>query len=162
MAVVMTVTLRGSFLDVLQVQTLEVDGNYIYNGLRTARQAEFESALQQNHIDLRGMYPTITARLVSINGVPIDEALTRESDTSEETRSKVRLSWAKTPPANNLMLEGDWPRANSREVSVEAEVMSDLGLSMGDVLGFSVGDQIIEAPISSRREYKGGGSRMMF
>ena len=162
MAVLMTVTLRGSFLDVLQVQMLETDGNYIFTGLPQPRQDAFLEAVKAGGTELKGMYPTVSARLVSVNGVPIDQALKKESDTREETRSKVRLSWAERLPENNSLLRGNWPAAGTNEVSVEYEVMTDLGLELGDKLGFQIGDSVMTSTITSQREYKGGGSRMMF
>ena len=162
MAVLMTVTLRGTLLDVLHVQTLEVDGNYIYTGLPQNRRDEFVATLNQNQAVLKGMYPTVSAKLIAINGVPVDQALKQESDTREETRSKVRLSWAQALPGNNIMLEGTWPESGSHDVSVESEVMSDLGLALGDTLSFAIGDATLNTTISSRREYRGGGSKMMF
>lgn len=162
MAVLMTVTLRGSFLDVLQVQMLDTDGNYIFTGLPAQQHDNFVRAVEAGNAQLKGSYPTVSARLVSINGVAIDDALQNESDTREETRSKVRLSWAEQLPDNNRLLQGYWPTPGSNEVSVESEVMSDLGLEFGDQLGFEVGDALLTSTITSQREYKGGGSRMMF
>jgi putative ABC transport system permease protein len=162
MAVLMTVTLRGSFLDVLQEQMLDIDGNYVYTGLPAQQRDKFKQAIKSGSAELKGSYPTVSSRLISINGVAIDDALTRESDTREETRSKVRLSWAEKLPDNNRLLQGDWPTPGSNEVSVEYEVMSDLGLELGDRLGFQVGDTLLTSIITSQREYQGGGSRMMF
>ena len=162
MAVLMTVTLRGSFLDLLQMQMLETDGNYIFTGLPAEQQSGFAQVVEDMGAQVKSMHPTVSARLISINGVEIDKALNKESETREETRSRVRLSWANSLPDNNRLLEGSWPSIGSNEVSVESEVMTDLGLSLGDALGFRVGEQIYTAEITSRREYKGGGSRMMF
>ncbi|MFQ3246243.1 MAG: putative ABC transport system permease protein [Arenicella sp.] len=162
MAVLMTVTLRGSFLDVLQLQMLDIDGNYVFTGLPAEQRDDFKQTIASGKAELKGLYPTVSAKLVSINGVAIDKALTKESDTREETRSKVRLSWAEQLPANNGLLQGNWPTAGSNEVSVEGEVMSDLGLELGDELGFQLGDALLSSTITSQREYKGGGSRMMF
>ncbi len=162
MAVLMTLTLRGSFLDVLQVQSLETDGNYIYTGLPAEQHAEFSRVVNAGGAESKGSYPTVSAKLVTINGIAIDDALKKESDTREETRSKVRLSWAEDLPSNNRLLKGEWPAVGSNALSVEYEVMSDLGLEIGDQLGFKVGDSYLNSTITSQREYKGGGSRMMF
>ena len=72
------------------------------------------------------------------------------------------MSWAEDLPSNNRLLKGEWPAAGSNAVSVEYEVMSDLGLEIGDQLGFEVGGSYLSSTITSKREYKGGGSRMMF
>jgi len=162
MAILMTVTLRGSFLETLQLQMLDVDGNYIFTGLPKSQAKQFTTAVESAQAELKGLYPTVSAKLVSINGVAIDDALKQESDTREETRSNVRLSWAKNLPENNVLHQGNWPTLGSNEVSVEHEVMSDLGLQLGDTLGFQIGNDLLNSKITSQRAYKGGSSRMMF
>jgi len=162
MAILMTVTLRGSFLDVLQIQRLENDGNFLFTGLPAQQKEPFINIIQTHGAELKGLYPTVSARLSSVNGVPIDQALQRESDTREELRSKVRLSWSPSAPDNNTMLQGSWPTIGSHEVSVEQEVMSDLGLRIGDQLVFQVGQSKISTTINSTRKYNGGESRVMF
>lgn len=162
MAFMMTYTLRGSFLDAYHAQTLAHDGNYLFTGLPAAQVNEFRTVVDQSGAAVAGLYPTVRAHLVAINGVPIDQALSSESDTREETRSPVRLSWAEQLPDNNLLEKGTWPAPGSGDVSVDSEVMSDLGLVLGDELRFRVGDRLLNARISGQRAFKGGGSSMMF
>ncbi|MCF6300368.1 MAG: FtsX-like permease family protein, partial [Proteobacteria bacterium] len=162
MALLMTANLRGSFLDRYHVQRLSHDGNYLFSGLPVEQWSEFTSLMQKNKILIKGSYPTVSAKLFSINGEAIDQVLLEESDTREETRSPVRLSWSEDLPKNNKMLMGDWPEVGSGEVSVEAEVMSDLGLKIGDVLGFKIENEVLSTKISSKRVFKSGGSMVMF
>lgn len=162
MAILMTVTLRGSFIDLLQYQTIEQDGNYIYTGLAADSKNEFIKTLSSHSAELKNMHPTVNAQLTMINGIAIEEALNSESDTREEARSKVRLSWASQKPNNNTLLDGQWPQLGTNDVSVESEVMSDLGLSLGDVLSFQIGDAVLNSTISSRREFQKADSRVMF
>ncbi|MCF6263019.1 MAG: FtsX-like permease family protein [Xanthomonadales bacterium] len=162
MALLMTANLRGNFLDRYHVQLLSHDGNYFFSGLPAKQRSEFIRLMQKNKIPIKGSYPTVSAKLFSINGQEIDQVLTAESDTREEIRSPVRLSWSKDAPKNNTMLSGVWPKLGSSEVSVEAEVMSDLGLKMGDVLGFKIGNEVLESKISSKRAFKSGSSMVMF
>ncbi|WP_395373364.1 ABC transporter permease [Marinicella sp. W31] len=162
MAFSMTAVLRNNFIDTYQVQHIEFDGNYIFNSLPQEQHQHFENMLKKEGAQPRGTYPTVDAMLVSINGIAIDSALKHESDSREETRSPVRLSWSEKLPDNNTLIEGQWPQPGAGEVSVEAEVMTDLGLNIGDVLGFSVGEQLLTTTITSSRQYKSGGSRFMF
>jgi putative ABC transport system permease protein len=162
MAILMTVTLRGSFIDLLQIQTIEQDGNYIYNGLSEGSKQDFIDALKINSAELKNMHPVVKARLIMVNGIAIEKAVNNESDSREEVRSKVRLSWANAKPNNNKLLNGEWPQIGTNDVSVEAEVMSDLGLSIGDVLSFEIGGRILNSRISSRREFQVADSRVMF
>ena len=155
-------TLRGSFLDTFQMQVLKQDGNVLYSRLPADKAKSFEQFVQDNNLQIMGKYPTVTAQLSTINGIEIEKALTQESDTRSEARSPVRLSWSETMPDNNRLLTGKWPNTSSDGVSVEAEVMSDLGLKIGDQLGFTINGTIFNTTISSRREFKSGNSQMMF
>lgn len=162
MAVLMTVTLRGSFIDSLQIHRLEADGNYIFTGLPHSQKEAFEQLLQNNQIELKRFYPTLSAKLVSINSKSLEMALNKESETRGQLRSKVRLSWAEKLPDNNILLDGEWPTNNIGGVSVENEVMTDLGLRLGDELSFYVGNDIVTSVITSVRKYKNAESSMMF
>ena len=162
MALLLTATLRGSFIDTLQVQRLEADGNYIFSGLLPQEKPAFSQTLNRHNAELKGLYPTVSARLVTINGEAIDKALSKQSETREEIRSNVRLSWAEEKPNNNTLIAGQWPAIGSGEVSVEEEVMSDLGLQLGDDLGFQIGSKLLTARITSKRKYNGSASSMMF
>ena len=155
-------TLRGNFIDTYHMETLNQDGNLLFSRLPSEQQKTFTQFIEKNNLTLKGMYPTVRAKLELINGVHIDKALDQESDTREEARSPVRLSWSKNIPQNNRLLEGQWPLKSSDGVSVESEVMSDLGLKLGDELSFRINDKLITKTISSRREFKTGASRMMF
>jgi len=162
MAFLLTAMLRGSFLDTLQLERLSHDGNYLFRDLPAAQVNDFRAALADREIELKGLFPTVRAHLERINGVAIDQAVQRESDSREETRSPLRLSWADQPPANNRLLNGAWPQTGSGEVTVDGEVMSDLGLELGDELTFRVGERLLNARISGSRGFVGGGSSVMF
>ncbi|MFU8832471.1 MAG: ABC transporter permease, partial [Wenzhouxiangella sp.] len=157
-----TTMLRDGLLDTYHEQRFTHDGNYLFSGLPGTAMQPFREFVAARDLDLRGLYPSVRARLTAINDIPIEKALDRESDTREEARSPVRLSYAEATPANNTLHEGRWPASGSGSVSVDAEVMSDMGLEIGDTLTFAVGDVKLRATISSRRGYIGGGSSFMF
>ena len=161
LAVLLTATLRGSFLDTLHLQSLEQDGNYIFTNLPATEEQEFRQRLMAHSMELRQWHPVVRAQLTHINGIEKAAYLSRESETREQARSAVNLSYAATLPENNRLLEGNWP-TSPHEVSVESEVMADLDLKMGDTLRFAIGERHLDSTITSRREFKPGGSRMMF
>lgn len=162
MAFLMINTLRGSFIDSFHIQSLNQDGNFLFSRLPQEHQQSFIKFSDTNNLTIKGMYPTVSALLVSINDLPLDQAIKQESDSREELRSPVRLSWSKKIPTNNRMLTGHWPQNAKDGVSIEAEAMSDLGLKIGDKLVFKINDKFLTTTISSRREFISGGSRIMF
>lgn len=159
----MTTTLRTSFLETYHSKKTQQDGDHLFTRLPDSQFDVFSQLLKKYDAKLKQAHPTVSAYLTSINGIPVDQALNQESDTREELRSPVRLSWSKKIPENNRLLEGAWPvQSDLAEVSVEAEVMTDLGLKIGDKLGFSIGSQKLNTIITSRREFKSGGSMITF
>jgi len=161
MAFMVTATLRGEFVDTYHSQRLMHDGNYLFTDLPASEVDEFKRTARRLDARVVGLYPTVRARLLGINGKPVDDVLNRESDTREEIRSPVRLSWAEELPGNNLLIEGAWPTSNV-EVSVDSEMMSDLGLAFGDLLQFAIAEHSLTAEVTSRRSFKGGGSATTF
>ena len=162
MAFLMIDTLNNSFIETYQVQLFKHDGNFLFSRLNAEDLSEFRKTLDTNQIEIKSIYPTVRAKFVSINGVFLEQALSRQSDTSEEARSPVRLSWSSQLPKNNTLLAGQWPQSIADGVSVESEVMDDLDLKMGDQLGFMINDQLLVSEITSRRAFKSGGSMIMF
>ncbi len=162
MAIIMINTLRGSFVDAFHLQRLSNDGQLLFSQLPQKAQQNFLKFSENNNLTIKGIYPTISAQLVAINNKTLDQAISQASDSREELRSPVKLSWSIDTPHNNAMLEGKWPKNAKEGVSVEQEVMSDLGLNMGDQLTFNINGQTLNTTITSRRSFKSGGSRFMF
>lgn len=162
MAIIMISTLRGSFIDAFHIQRLSNDGQLLFSQLPNNQKEKLMKFSLKNTLDIKGIYPTVSARLVAINDQALDQAITQASDSREELRSPVKLSWSVNVPNNNKMLEGQWPVTAQHGVSVEQEVMSDLGLKMGDSLTFNIDGQTLNTTITSRRSFKSGGSRFMF
>lgn len=162
MAFLSTTMLRSSLLDTYQEQRFNHDGNTLFSRLPGTDIGHFRRFADERGWTVRSAHPAVRAMLVEINDIPVDKALNRESDTREETRSPVRLSFADAIPENNELTDGAWPKPGSGSVSVDAEVMSDMGLVIGDTLTFAIGDHRLRAAISSRRGFVGGGSSITF
>ena len=162
MAFLSTTMLRSSLLDTYQEQRFTHDGNALFSRLPGTDLRDFRQFADEQGWTVRSAHPAVRAMLVEINDIPVDKALNRESDTREESRSPVRLSFADAIPKNNAVTDGAWPEPGSGSVSVDAEVMSDMGLGIGDTLTFAIGDQRLRATISSRRGFVGGGSSITF
>ena len=162
MAFLVTAAFRGGFLDTYHQSRLERDGNYVFSDLSANQVDAFERTILTQEARSAGYYPTVRAHLVSINAVAVDQVLKNESDSREELRSAVRLSWAEGMPQNTRLVEGDWPQEGQRELSVDSEVISDLGLNIGDELGFIANGKQITARISGTHGFKSGGSSVAF
>jgi predicted lysophospholipase L1 biosynthesis ABC-type transport system permease subunit len=77
----------------------------------------------------------------------------------------IRLHWADNIPTNNRVVDGQWwltGTKNWQQISIEQEVMTDLGLSLGDKMTFSIGSQSVEFTIVASHAYKPGAGSITF
>lgn len=98
--------------------------------------------------------PVAVGKLVSINGVDVERVPFRGHDVSQEASQQVRLSWSGTLPPANRVIEGQWftPDVHAAQVSLDVAWVRRFDLKLGDRLVLLVGDQRIDARLTSIRE----------
>lgn len=69
---------------------------------------------------------------------------------TDALRRELNFTWGEALPTYNQVLEGQWSEQNG--VSVESDVARDLGLKIGDTLGFVINSQHVEAQVNSIRQ----------
>ena len=114
---------------------------------------------------LRHSSPYTPARVVGINGQTVDSFTSQPSETSARLDRPIRLSWSETIPANNRVAGGAWWPAevtNWQQLSVESEVMMDLGLAYGDVLTFDIAGEPFDFTIVASHVFKPGSSNITY
>lgn len=100
------------------------------------------------------MYSMLRARLTHINDESIKERKQRDHNVLHR---ELNITSSTTLVKDNRIVEGDWWDAWKKNegagvgVSVEQEVATVLGLSLGDTLRFSVGGITLDAQIASIR-----------
>ncbi len=102
------------------------------------------------------LYPVVPGRLVAINGEPVRQLVSKESQGERAVRRDLSLTWAEELPADNHLTAGTWWQPGSAAelpgVSVEAELAESLQLQLGDRLGFTVGGLTRDVTVTSLRE----------
>jgi len=129
--------------------------NYFLVNIAPYQQAAVGDYLSKHHLKASELYPMVRGRLATKNGTPIASTLPPESRDSNTLRRELNLTWTATLPANNAILEGQW-HGDHREaaISVESGMAERLNLALGDTLGFQIGDQTLDARITSIRSVK--------
>ena len=122
----------------------------------------FEEWLKQHQAIPQPLYPVVRGRLSTINGVPVREAVTKESESSQRHLNRdLILTEANVLPASNQINSGQWhgeevpdqtKNAAIHRVSVEQEIADRLGLKLGDELAFVTSRGMLNATITSLRE----------
>ena len=113
---------------------------------------DYLETLDGNVQDRSDAYPIIRGRVSTINNVLAKDYVLSKKGSEEETDAlsrELNFTWADQIPAHNELLEGSWVGKDS--VSVEQEVMTELGLEIGDTLSFVINGVTVEAKVDSVR-----------
>ena len=155
LAMALIALLRGELLDTWQEQLpADAPNHFVLNVLPADREAFSEriSALSDHAAPL---YPVVPGRLVAINGEPVRQIVSKESQGERAVRRDLSLTWAQDLPADNRLTAGHWWNDEPGElpgVSVEAELAESLMLELGDRLSFTVGGITRDVSVTSLRE----------
>ncbi|MBA1379358.1 ABC transporter permease [Pseudomonas brassicacearum] len=148
--------LRGELLDTWQNQLPKNAPNYFALNILPNDKQAFTDKLIALSAQSAPLYPVVPGRLISINGEPATEFVTKDSAGDRALQRDLSLTWAEDLPAGNVVTAGTWwsqqPADDIPGVSVEGKVAENLKIKLGDRLVFSVGGVNREAKVTSLRE----------
>lgn len=148
--------LRGELLDTWQNQLPKNAPNYFALNILPDDKQAFTDKLLELSAQSAPLYPVVPGRLISINGEPATEFVTKDSAGDRALQRDLSLTWAADLPAGNVVTAGTWwsqqPADDVPGVSVEGKVAENLKIKLGDRLVFSVGGVNREAKVTSLRE----------
>lgn len=93
------------------------------------------------------LYPSVAARLISVDGVPLEQ---REIVSARRTRQTVSVSWEKSLPEGTKILKGKWwtdPTAG--QVAVGRWTADQLKIEPGAKLEFLIADRPVTAQVAA-------------
>ncbi|WP_313104062.1 ABC transporter permease [Stutzerimonas nitrititolerans] len=156
LAMALIALLRGELLDTWQEQLpADAPNHFVLNVLPADRDA-FNERVQALSTSSVPLYPVVPGRLVAINGEPVRQLVSKESQGERAVRRDLSLTWAEELPAGNHLTAGTWWQPGSAAelpgVSVEAELAESLQLQLGDRLSFTVGGLTRDVTVTSLRE----------
>ncbi|MCP5287382.1 MAG: ABC transporter permease [Burkholderiaceae bacterium] len=126
-------------------------------------QAEpFQAALKAEGITRYDWYPMIRGRLVAINGKPVKAEDFEGERAQRLAEREFNLSHDARLPAHNSITSGHWTDDEAGAISVEQGLAEELGLKVGDSMGFDVAGIPVTAKITSLREVDWGSMRVNF
>jgi len=147
--------LRGELLDTWQSQLPKDAPNYFALNILPTDKDAFGARLHELQAQAAPIYPVVPGRLISINGEPVQEIVTKDSSGDKAVQRDLSLTWAADLPEGNELTAGQWWSAQTPQgvpgVSVEAKVAESLKLKLGDHLVFTVAGVNREAQVTSLR-----------
>lgn len=141
------------------------DGNLMVSQASKIQMDDIQSWVATNNIEMRQHKSFMYAKLTKINAQYLSDFSEKPSDSLATFSRSIRLHWSQAVPANNRVIDGQWWQQNDdnwQQVSMEQEVMTDLGLKLGDRLTFFIAEQSIEFVISASHAYKPGAGSITF
>ncbi len=129
--------------------------NFFMINIPDADTQAFAGFIEMQGLPRPTLFPMIRARLLSINGTPIDRVRPATDRGRGFAEREQNLSWAAAPQVDNRIVAGRWWGEADRGrhyVSVASEYQEELGLKLGDRLAFDVAGETVEAEVLSFRE----------
>ena len=155
LAMALVLLLRGELLDNWRAQLPEQAPNQFALNILPAERDAFAARIAALSPLPATLYPVVPGRLVSINGAPVQQQVSKDSRGERAVQRDLSLTWSAALPADNRLLAGQWwealPDDYGPAVSVEAKLADSLGIRVGDRLGFSIAGQDVTARVSSLR-----------
>lgn len=142
--------MRTNLIQEWEAQLPETTPSHFLFNVSSEELNSVKALLKNENIESTNWYPMVRGRVVSINHQPISaERLARSNGLSRE----VNFTESMQLPASNSIEAGHWwsTAPPEPEFSMEQKVAGELGVTVGDIVGFSVGGINFEAKLSSVR-----------
>ncbi len=101
-------------------------------------------------------------RLVNINGQAVRSDAYEDPRAQRLVQREFNLSHSTELPLKNVIVDGDWTAGEAGTISVEEGLANDLGLKVGDTMGFDVAGDVVSARISDLRRVDWASMRVNF
>ncbi|MEX6502823.1 ABC transporter permease [Pseudomonas zhanjiangensis] len=156
LAMALIALLRGELLDSWQQQLPADAPNHFALNVLPAEKDAFAARLAELSPHSAPLYPVVPGRLVKVNGEPVRQIVSKDSQGERAIRRDLSLTWAAELPDDNRLSAGSWwntaEAAQLPGVSVETQLAESLKLNLGDRLSFSVGGLERDARVTSLRD----------
>ena len=154
-AMVISFTVRTDLIDNWQKQLPDNAPNHFALNIFPNQQAAFKQELQEKNINESQFFPVVKGRLVEINNTPVQKFVTKDTQGENATNRELSLTWAKELPEDNKIVAGNWWLSQQIGlVSIEQKLADNLKIKLGDLLTFTVGNQQMNATVTSIRELR--------
>lgn len=153
LVVTLLILLRYNLLYYWQEELPEKTPNYFIINILPDQVKGFKNILENNNIGSENLYPLVRGRIIELNGQPIMQVLSEDAKDHNALHRALNLTWTDKLPTLNQVVNGEWWNNHTKEpvISVEEKMAEKLNLRLGDVLGFKIGADVIQAKIVNTR-----------
>ena len=127
--------------------------NHFMINIQPHERATVDEILAEHGIASPGFTPLVRARISHVNGTPLNEYEAKDGRAEDELRDDLNLTWTATLNPDNELVSGEWwdESDTSPQVSIEEEILEEIGLGLGDRLTYAIGGESVTATITSSR-----------
>jgi len=131
--------------------------NFFFINIPPGDRASFDKFLRDAGADTSRALPMIRARLIAVNGRPIEDTPVGAERGGGLATREQNLTWSTELGTDNKVVEGHWWSAGDHGkplVSIATEFRDAVGLKLGDRLSFDVAGETFEVTVASVRLVK--------
>jgi putative ABC transport system permease protein len=155
MAVLLLAFVRNDLLNTWQTSLPADAPNRFVINIQADQMPGINALLSAQGIDHAEILPMVRARLVSVNGKPLNVADYEDERAKRLAEREFNLSWAANMQSDNELVAGQWWRAEDAGkalLSLEQGLADTLKLKLGDQLTYDVAGTPLTLTISSLRK----------
>jgi len=162
LALVLLVLLRTDLIGSWRQATPPDAPNRFVINLQPDQGEAFQAMLRGAGVTRYDWYPMIRGRLTAINGTPVTGDDFADERAARLVEREFNLSHSPVNPPHNAVVAGRFVADEADGVSVEEGLAQQLGLKLGDTLGFDIAGMPVTRRITSLRQVDWGSMRVNF
>jgi putative ABC transport system permease protein len=136
-AIILSFTIRTDLINDWQQQLPAQAPNHFALNVFAEQAPLLESALQQQGVVVNEFYPVVRGRLVGINGVAVQQIVTKDSQGERATHRDLSLTWSQSKPKDNKIVAGEWEENRKLGlVSIEEKLAKSLIILLDNLICF--------------------------
>lgn len=162
LALILLVLLRTDLIASWRAATPPDAPNRFVINVQPDQAQAFRDALGAAGVARYDWYPMIRGRLQTINGQAVKAEQFQTERAQRLAEREFNLSHDAQLPPHNAVIAGRWTPDEPGGLSVEEGLASELGLKLGDTLGFDMAGITVQGRITSLRKVDWGSMRVNF
>jgi putative ABC transport system permease protein len=127
--------------------------NHFLINIQPGERAGVSELLAASGVESPEFTPLVRARVSHVNGRPVTEFEARTERGRDELEDEINLTWAEALGPDNELVAGEWwqPGDSVAQLSLEEELMAEIGLSLGDEITYAIGGESFTVRLTSAR-----------
>lgn len=162
LALVLLVLLRTDLIASWRQATPPDAPNRFIVNLQPEQGDAFQQAIKKAGVTRYDWFPMIRGRLITVNGVAVQPESYPTERAQRLVEREFNLSHSAQAPSHNDIVAGRWTPDEADGLSVEEGLAEELGLKLGDRMGFDIAGQMVERRITSLRKVDWSSMRVNF